>query len=152
MYEKGLVYRKKSLVNWDPVDQTVLANEQVIDGRGWRSGAEVELKEIDQWFIKITKYAEELNAELENLDWPEKVKIMQKNWLGKSIGAEVSFQIEEVKQDLKVFTTRPDTIFGVSFLGISPHHAISKSLAKDDKQVASFLDSCSKIKLLKQSF
>ena len=116
MYKKGLVYRKKSLVNWDPVDQTVLANEQVIDGRGWRSGAEVELKEIDQWFIKITKYAEELNAELENLDWPEKVKIMQKNWLGKSIGAEVSFQIEEVKQDLKVFTTRPDTIFGVSYL------------------------------------
>ena len=146
MYEKGLVYRKKSLVNWDPVDQTVLANEQVIDGRGWRSGAEVELKEIDQWFIKITKYAEELNTELENLDWPEKVKIMQKNWLGKSTGAEVSFQIEEIKQDLKVFTTRPDTIFGVSFLGISPHHAISKSLAKDDKQVASFLDSCSKNK------
>ena len=146
MYKKDLVYRKKSLVNWDPVDQTVLANEQVIDGKGWRSGAEVELKEIDQWFIKITDYAEELNAELDNLDWPDKVKVMQKNWLGKSTGSEVSFQIEGIKKDLKVFTTRPDTIFGVSFLGISPHHEISKSLAKKDKSVASFLESCAKNK------
>ena len=146
MFKKGLVYRKKSLVNWDPVDKTVLANEQVIDGKGWRSGAVVELKEIDQWFIKITEYAEELNDDLNNLDWPDNVKLMQKNWLGKSVGAEVNFELSDGQNKIKVFTTRPDTIFGVTFLGISPHHEISKNLAKNDEKVSLFLDQCSKNK------
>ncbi len=114
-YDKGLVYRKKSLVNWDPVDETVLANEQVIDGKGWRSGAQVEIKEIDQWFIKITDYAEELLTSLDEVDWPENVKTMQRNWIGKSQGAEIKYMIEDSDDSLKVFSTRPDTIFGVSF-------------------------------------
>ena len=133
LYEKGLVYKKKSLVNWDPVDKTVLANEQVIDGKGWRSGADVELKEIDQWFIKITDYAEELNTALDDLDWPENVKTMQKNWIGKSKGATVKFQVTDSKEFIEVFTTRPDTIYGVTFLGISPHHNISKKLAQENQ-------------------
>ena len=110
-FEKGLVYKKKSMVNWDPVDETVLANEQVIDGKGWRSGAKVEIKEIDQWFIKITKYADELLDSIDTLDWPENVKTMQKNWIGKSLGAEIKFKINGTNDFLKVFSTRPDTIF-----------------------------------------
>ena len=121
LFDAGLVYRKESLVNWDPVDKTVLANEQVIDGKGWRSGAQIEIKEIDQWFIKITKYAEELLDSLENLDWPENVKRMQRNWIGKSNGAEIKYKIDNSKEFLTTFSTRPDTIFGVSFLAISPN-------------------------------
>ncbi|MDA0344687.1 MAG: leucine--tRNA ligase [Proteobacteria bacterium] len=146
LYEKGLVYKKKSLVNWDPVDETVLANEQVIDGKGWRSGASVELKEIDQWFIKITDYAEELNAALDDLDWPENVKTMQKNWIGKSKGATVKFQVTDSQEFIEVFTTRPDTIYGVTFIGISPHHNISKKLAKENEDIKKFLADCSKNK------
>ena len=118
-YEKGLAYRKKSLVNWDPVDKTVLANEQVIDGKGWRTGADVELKEIETWFLKITDYADELEEGLENIDWPENVKNMQKNWIGKSKGTEIEFETDK-NFTLKAFTTRPDTIHGVTFFGISP--------------------------------
>ena len=146
LYEKGLVYKKKSLVNWDPVDETVLANEQVIDGKGWRSGANVELKEIDQWFIKITDYAEELNAALDSLDWPENVKTMQKNWIGKSKGAVVKFQVTDSQEVIEVFTTRPDTIYGVTFLGISPHHNISKKLAQENEDIKKFIADCSKNK------
>ena len=130
LFEKGLVYKKKSMVNWDPVDETVLANEQVIDGKGWRSGAKVEIKEIDQWFIKITKYADELLDSIDTLDWPENVKTMQKNWIGKSLGAEIKFKINGTNDFLKVFSTRPDTIFGASFLAISPGHEIAKKLAE----------------------
>ena len=145
-YEAGLVYRKKSLVNWDPIDQTVLANEQVIDGMGWRSGAKVELKEIDQWFIKITDYAEELLDSLENLNWPENVKLMQKNWIGKSNGAEIKYQILNSKEELTTFSTRPDTIFGVSFLALSPNHPLSIKLGGENNEIEKFLDQCKESK------
>ena len=138
LFDAGLVYRKKSLVNWDPVDETVLANEQVIDGKGWRSGAQIEIKEIDQWFIKITKYAEELLDSLENLDWPENVKRMQRNWIGKSNGAEIKYKIDNSKEFLTTFSTRPDTIFGVSFLAISPNHPLAVNLAKATKRYMNF--------------
>ena len=141
-YDKGLVYKKKSLVNWDPVDKTVLANEQVIDGKGWRSGAQIEIKEIDQWFIKITDYADELLSSLDEVDWPENVKTMQKNWIGKSNGAEIKYRLDNTDDFLTTFSTRPDTIFGVSFLAISPNHSISLDLGKNDDSVKSFLDKC----------
>ena len=145
-YDAGLVYRKKSLVNWDPVDETVLANEQVIDGKGWRSGAQIEVKEIDQWFIKITKYAEELLSSLEELDWPENVKLMQKNWIGKSHGAEIRYKIDKSDDFLTTFSTRPDTVFGVSFLAISPNHSLAIDLSKKDKNIFNFLEKCKEIK------
>src|SRR5262249_406568 len=121
MFKKGLVYRKKSLVNWDPVDQTVLANEQVIDGKGWRSGAVIEKKEIEQWFIKITHYADDLLKDLEKLDhWPERVKIMQKNWIGKSFGTIIKFDVVDAAgkkiDTLETFTTRADTVFGIEYV------------------------------------
>ena len=141
-YDKGLVYKKKSLVNWDPVDETVLANEQVINGKGWRSGAQIEIKEIDQWFIKITDYADELLSSLDEVDWPENVKTMQKNWIGKSNGAEIKYRLDNTDDFLTTFSTRPDTIFGVSFLAISPNHSISLDLGKNDDSVKSFLDKC----------
>ena len=139
MYKNGLVAREKAEVNWDPVDETVLANEQVIDGKGWRSGAEVEKKIIDQWAFKIEDFAEELLTELDSLkDWPEQVKTMQKNWIGKSVGMEFLFNLSN-KDQLKVFTTRPDTIMGVSFVGISSAHPIVLELAKEDKDLESWL-------------
>ena len=141
-FEKGLVYKKKSLVNWDPIDETVLANEQVIDGKGWRSGAPVEIKEIDQWFIKITDYADELLSSLNEVDWPENVKTMQENWIGKSHGAEIKYQIKDSDEYLTAFSTRPDTIFGVSFVAISPNHKIALSLSEQDKKIESFLKQC----------
>ncbi len=144
--KKGLVYKKKSLVNWDPVDQTVLANEQVIDGKGWRSGADVELKEVDQWFFKITDYAEELLSSLDDLDWPENVKLMQKNWIGKSVGAEIKFSVDSIEQDLEAFTTRVDTLFGVTFLALSPQHEIAVEMGKTDADLKKFLEDCKKMK------
>ena len=143
-YKKGLAYRKKSLVNWDPVDMTVLANEQVIDGKGWRTGAEVELKEIETWFLKITAYADELEEGLEKIDWPENVKNMQKNWIGKSRGTEISFETER-GDVLKAFTTRPDTLFGVTFFGISPNHPFVTELSKSDEDISKFLNDAKKI-------
>ena len=145
-YDAGLVYRKKALVNWDPVDETVLANEQVIDGKGWRSGAQIEIKEIDQWFIKITDYADELLTSLDSLDWPENVKLMQRNWIGKSFGAEIEYKLEDVKKSLVTFSTRPDTIYGVSFLAISPNHKLAEDLSKNNKDIAIFLEKCKEIK------
>ncbi|MDR3290115.1 MAG: leucine--tRNA ligase [Rickettsiales bacterium] len=148
MYEKGIAFQKESYVNWDPVDQTVLANEQVINGRGWRSDAIVERKLLKQWFFKITDYAEELLQNLKNgtLDgWPEKVRIMQENWIGKSEGAMLEFEIattEQIKKNaksIKVYTTRPDTLFGASFLGISIDHPIAQDLAKNNKEIADFI-------------
>ena len=129
LYDKGLVYRKENYVNWDPVDQTVLANEQVIDGKGWRSGAQVERKKLSQWFFDISKFSEQLLDGLKGLSgWPNKVKTMQTNWIGKSYGCEVDFKIEgdlPVK-NIKCFTTRPDTLFGFSFLALSVDHPLSK--------------------------
>ena len=143
MFNAGLAYKKEAEVNWDPVDKTVLANEQVIDGRGWRSGALVEKKKLSQWFLKISKYSEELLADLEKLSkWPNKVKIMQSNWIGKSVGAEINFEVENSKDEIKIFTTRPDTIFGATFIAISPQHAISKSISNDDKNARVFVESC----------
>ena len=125
LYKAGLAYKKDAEVNWDPIDQTVLANEQVIDGKGWRTGATVEKKTLSQWFFKITHYAEELLTGLDKLNlWPEKVKVMQKNWIGKSSGAEINFKIHEIDKTIKIFTTRPDTIYGASFIAISVNHKL----------------------------
>ncbi len=143
LYEKGLVYKKNAWVNWDPVDKTVLANEQVVDGRGWRSGALVERKAIPQWFIKITAYADELLLSLDSLDgWPEQVKQMQRNWIGRSEGCEVHFPIEDQAKPLKVYTTRPDTLMGVTYFAISPDHPLAKKAAKTDADVQAFIESC----------
>ena len=146
LYDKGLVYRKESYVNWDPVDKTVLANEQVIDGKGWRSGALVERKKLNQWFFKISNFSEELLNDLDNLaEWPEKVKIMQKNWIGKSFGCEIDFQINGSKDVnlIKCYTTRPDTLFGFSFLALSVDHPLSKYY-ENDEEFLKFKSDCSK--------
>ena len=145
LYDKGLVYRKEQYVNWDPVDQTVLANEQVIDGKGWRSGAIVERRKLNQWFFNITKFSSELLEGLENLDqWPNKVKVMQKNWIGKSFGCEVEFKIENSSNlnSISCFTTRPDTLFGMSFLAVSVDHPLSK-FYEDDEKFKEFKKQCS---------
>ena len=143
LYEAGLVYRKESTVNWDPVDMTVLANEQVIDGKGWRSGAEVEKRKLNQWFLKITDFADDLLAGLGTLeDWPEKVRLMQENWIGKSQGLEFSFDLSDGGK-LAVYSTRPDTIFGASFCAIAADHPIAQGLA-GDPAVAAFIDQCKK--------
>ncbi len=146
MFNKGLVYKKENYVNWDPVDQTVLANEQVIDGKGWRSGAVVERKKLSQWFFKISEFADELQNELDNLDeWPNKVKVMQQNWIGKSFGCEIDFDIvgdDKVKK-IKCFTTRPDTLFGFSFLAISVDHPLSE-FYRNDPNFIDFREKCSK--------
>ncbi len=140
LYNAGLAYKKDALVNWDPVDQTVLANEQVIDGKGWRTGAIVEKKVLSQWFFKITKYAEELLNDLDSLTlWPDKVKIMQKNWIGKSIGAELKFKISQSDISLNIFTTRPDTIYGATFIAISVNHPIVNKYL-DEKKIQEIKD------------
>ena len=152
LLEKKLVYKKKSEVNWDPIDKTVLANEQVVDGRGWRSGAIVERKEIPQWFLKITEYSDELLEGLEDLNsWPASVKMMQKNWIGKSEGALVKFKISNSNDLLEVYTTRVDTIFGVSFLAISPNHDILKNQKKNNSILARFIDKCNSLKLSEET-
>lgn len=150
LYNKGLVYRKNSLVNWDPVDQTVLANEQVIEGRGWRSGAVVEQREVAQWFLKITAYADELLSELKQLDgWPEAVRTMQENWIGRSEGLEIDFQVApspyplpqgEGEQKITVFTTRPDTLFGATYLAVAVQHPLAVAAAKQDHKIAAFVE------------
>jgi leucyl-tRNA synthetase len=146
LYDKGLVYRKENYVNWDPIDQTVLANEQVIDGRGWRSGALVERKKLNQWFFNISKFSDDLLEGLNDLEqWPNKVKVMQKNWIGKSFGCEIDFKIEGdlPVEKIKCFTTRPDTLFGFSFLALSVDHPISK-FYQNDKNFLQFKKDCSK--------
>ncbi len=146
LYDKDLVYRKESYVNWDPIDKTVLANEQVIDGKGWRSGAIVERKKLNQWFFKISYFSEELLSDLNNLDeWPDKVKTMQKNWIGKSYGCEINFEVEGSKNtnSIKCYTTRPDTLFGFSFLALSVDHPLSK-FYENDKNFLKFKKECSK--------
>ena len=146
LYDKGLVYRKENYVNWDPVEQTVLANEQVIDGKGWRSGAQVERKKLNQWFFKITEFSDELLESLEKLDtWPNKVKVMQKNWIGKSYGCEINFKIEGDKKvkNIKCYTTRPDTLYGMSFLAVSVDHPIS-NLYEENAEFSKFKEKCAK--------
>jgi leucyl-tRNA synthetase len=144
LYEKGLVYKKTAPVNWDPVDQTVLANEQVIDGRGWRSGALVERREISQWFVKITAYAQELLDGLDHLDsWPEAVKTMQRNWIGRSEGLEIYFRVENAANDiLSVFTTRPDTLMGVTYVAIAAEHPLATQAADNNPELARFIADC----------
>ncbi|MEY4722124.1 MAG: hypothetical protein RIQ46_1849 [Pseudomonadota bacterium] len=145
LYQAGLVYRKESAVNWDPVDMTVLANEQVIDGRGWRSGALVEKRKLNQWFLKITQFADDLLDGLGNLEnWPEKVRLMQENWIGKSQGLQFRFDAADGATQVEVFTTRPDTIFGASFVAIAADHPIAQGLAANDPVVADFVALCRK--------
>jgi len=149
LWKRGLVYRKEGVVNWDPVDQTVLANEQVVDGRGWRSGAVVEKRKLAQWFLRITDYADQLLDGLKTLDrWPEKVRLMQENWIGRSKGLKFSFQFESAAPagfdgGLEVYTTRPDTLFGASFVGVAPDHPLAELLAADPK-IAAFIAECRK--------
>ena len=143
LYEKGLVYRRNAVVNWDPVDQTVLANEQVIDGRGWRSGALVERREIPQWFIRITAYAEELLNELDSLDgWPERVRTMQRNWIGRSEGVQMDFGIEGSDEKLTIYTTRPDTLMGVTYMAVAAEHPLALRAAGNDPELSAFIDEC----------
>jgi len=143
MFAKGLVYRKNSVVNWDPVDQTVLANEQVIDGRGWRSDALVERREIPQWFMKITDYADELLDELDQLSgWPDSVKTMQRNWIGRSEGVELSFDVQGEDDVLTVYTTRPDTLFGVTYMAVAAEHPLAQKAAAGNADIATFIEEC----------
>ena len=143
MFEKGLVYRKNSVVNWDPVDQTVLANEQVIDGRGWRSDALVERREIPQWFMKTTAYADELLDELDRMPgWPESVKTMQRNWIGRSEGVELSFDVDGEAEPLSVYTTRPDTLMGVTYMAVAAEHPLAAKAAQGNPDVAAFIEEC----------
>ena len=142
-FKKGLAYRKDSWVNWDPVDQTVLANEQVVDGKGWRTGAPVEKRKLSQWFLKITAYADELLENLKTMDgWPEKVRTMQENWIGKSYGAYMYFPVIGTDKTLTVFTTRADTLFGASFCAISAGHPIAQELAKTNPELTKFIKEC----------
>ncbi|MFT5929049.1 MAG: leucyl-tRNA synthetase, partial [Candidatus Azotimanducaceae bacterium] len=155
MFKKGLVYKKAAMVNWDPVDQTVLANEQVIDGRGWRSDALVERRELAQWFIKITDYAEELLSGLDDLTgWPEKIKTMQRNWIGRSEGVELTFPLSaevqsqaDVGKGLTVYTTRPDTLMGATYVAVAPQHPLAKAAAANNPELAEFLEQCSRVKV-----
>jgi leucyl-tRNA synthetase len=150
LYDRGLVYRKEGMVNWDPVDMTVLANEQVVDGRGWRSGAVVEKRKLNQWFFRITDYADQLTDDLAGLDrWPEKVRVMQENWIGRSKGLKFSFEFAPpppagFEAGLEVYTTRPDTLYGASFVGIAPDHPLAEMIAKGDPAAAAFIAECKK--------
>ena len=144
LYKKGLIYKKTSTVNWDPIDQTVLANEQVIDGKGWRSGAAIERKEIPQYFMKITDYADQLLEGLDSLeDWPEQVKTMQRNWIGKSTGCEIEFNVIGSNEKIKVYTTRADTLMGITYLAVAPEHPICRSLSNNIK-IQDFINDCKK--------
>lgn len=148
LYENGLVYKKNAEVNWDPVDQTVLANEQVIDGRGWRSGALVERREIPQWFLKITAYADQLLEGLDELEgWPEQVKTMQRNWIGRSEGVEIHFEVDGEEEPLTIFTTRADTLFGTTYIAIAAQHPLAKKAAESSPEIHQFLEECRNIKV-----
>ncbi|MBT3197813.1 MAG: class I tRNA ligase family protein, partial [Gammaproteobacteria bacterium] len=145
LLKKGMVYKKSAVVNWDPVDQTVLANEQVVDGRGWRSGAVVERREIPQWFMKITEYADELLEGLDKLEgWPEAVRTMQANWIGRSEGLELQFGTDQ-GEPLTVFTTRPDTLMGVTYVAVAAEHPLAVEAARNRPELQTFLTECSKM-------
>jgi len=148
LLDKGLAYKKTAVVNWDPVDQTVLANEQVIDGKGWRSGAAVEHREIPQWFLKITDYAQQLLDDLDQLDgWPDQVRTMQRNWIGRSEGVELEFEVEGVEKPLTVYTTRPDTLMGVTYVGVAPEHPLAQQAAESNPALRAFIDECAHTKV-----
>lgn len=152
LYKKGLVYKKNAVVNWDPVDQTVLANEQVIDGCGWRSGAKVERKEIPQWFLKITAYADELLNDLDTLTgWPEQVRVMQRNWIGRSTGLCVKFQVANTLENIEIYTTRPDTLCGVTYLALAPEHPLSITAGENNSNIQAFLQACKSLKVAEAS-
>ncbi|MGD9391623.1 MAG: leucine--tRNA ligase [Chromatiales bacterium] len=143
LMQKGLAYKRKATVNWDPVDQTVLANEQVVDGKGWRSGAPVEKRDIEQWFIRITDYAQELLDDIDKLDaWPEQVRTMQRNWIGRSEGVEMAFGIEESRETLEIYTTRPDTLMGVTYVAVATEHPLAARAAKNNPDLRAFIDDC----------
>jgi leucyl-tRNA synthetase len=142
LFDQGVAYKKSAVVNWDPVDQTVLANEQVIDGKGWRSGAVVERREIPQWFLRITDYAPELLEKLDDLDWPESVKVMQRNWIGRSEGLEVDFPVQDSDQVMRVYTTRPDTLLGVSYMAVAAEHSLATAAAAGNAELSQFIDEC----------
>ena len=142
-YKFGIAYKKETWVNWDPIENSVLANEQVIDGKGWRSGALVEKKRMKGWFLKISDFADELLKEINNLKgWPERVKTMQRNWIGKSVGATINFKIDNHKENIQIFTTRPDTIFGATFIALSSQHLLSLKIAKTDNKAKEFIKFC----------
>ena len=142
-YQKGLIYRKESYVNWDPVEHTVLANEQVIDGRGWRSGAQIEKRKLAQWYLKVTDYAEELLKGLDTLtEWPEKVVTMQRHWIGKSEGAKIQFKVQGREEIIEVFSTRPDTLFGAGFIALAPHHPLASEIASKNADLQNFVAEC----------
>jgi len=148
LFNKGLVYKKSSLVNWDPVDQTVLANEQVIDGRGWRSDALVERRELEQWFVKTTAYAEELLEFLDKLPgWPDKVKTMQRNWIGRSEGVNLTFGIPGSSETIDVYTTRPDTLMGVTYVAVAPQHPLAAQAASANAEIQAFVNTCNQMKV-----
>ncbi|OOY42990.1 leucine--tRNA ligase, partial [Solemya velum gill symbiont] len=143
LMEKDLAYKKTATVNWDPVDQTVLANEQVIDGKGWRSGAVVEKREIEQWFLRISDYAQELLDDVEKLDgWPDQVRTMQRNWIGRSEGVEMSFGIEDSDEAMTIFTTRPDTLMGVTYVAVAAEHPLALAVAESRPDVEAFVAEC----------
>lgn len=153
LYAKGLVYKKNSVVNWDPVDQTVLANEQVVNGRGWRSGAVIERKEIPQWFLKITDYAEELLKDLDKLTgWPEQVRTMQRNWIGKSIGINMQFRIPQYNTDITVYTTRPDTVLGATFVALAAEHPLATKAALNNPSLSDFISQCKQTTTMEADF
>ena len=142
-FKSGIAYKKETLVNWDPIEQTVLANEQVVDGKGWRSGADVEKKKMKGWFLKISDFAEDLLQELKNLDkWPDRVKTMQNNWIGRSNGATINFKINNSDENIEIYTTRPDTIFGATFIAISPLHPLASKIAENDQEASDFIKFC----------
>jgi leucyl-tRNA synthetase len=148
LFKKGVVYKKTAMVNWDPVDKTVLANEQVIDGKGWRSGAPVERREIPQWFLKITDYAEQLLGDLDQLDgWPEQVRTMQRNWIGRSEGIEMQFGIDDRDETLTIYTTRPDTLMGVTYVAVAAEHALASEAAANNPALKTFIDECRNTKV-----
>ena len=140
LFEKGIAYRSSAIVNWDPVENTVLANEQVIDGKGWRSGATIERRNMPQWFLRITDYCEELLEGLDDLDWPEPVKVMQRNWIGRSEGHEIDFKVPDLDASIRVYTTRADTLFGATYLALAPEHPIVQEIASDDENVQQFIE------------
>ncbi len=146
LFQKGLIYKKNGVVNWDPVDQTVLANEQVIDGRGWRSGALVEKRDIPMYYFRITAYADELLADLDTLDWPPQVVTMQKNWIGKSFGADITFAYDQASighaGQLKVYTTRPDTLMGATYVAVAAEHPLATQAAQGNAELAAFIAEC----------
>jgi len=140
LFEKGIAYRSSAIVNWDPVENTVLANEQVIDGKGWRSGATIERRNMPQWFLRITDYCEELLEGLDDLDWPEPVKVMQRNWIGRSEGHEIDFKVPDLDASIRVYTTRADTLFGATYLALAPEHPIVQEIASEDENVQQFIE------------